>query len=518
MKNFDFWGHKWALSLTAAILLGVSYPPFNLAILQIPAFICLFRIAVLCETKRQVIYYTYPSLVLWNLITTYWLMMATVAGGIAAILANAVLMLIPLLLIRSLFRSSINPVFASIMAASIWVSYEFLHHNWDLAWPWLTLGNGWSNLTGAIQYISVTGVFGISFWIVLSSASFFLYLQNPVRKNLYAAIILFSIFPALSVVTAVTSTTHADGKPVNVAIVQPNSDSYQRFGGLSSLDELLDKLLVMSDTVRTEETDVIIWPENALDASLSYSNMYFDRIQDSLRVWDTQLITGTGYAEYFYDEDTKPQVVRYNHAGVPFNVFNAAFHFQPDQPAGIYRKGKLVPVVERFPFVEFFQSIDRLELVNWGQQMGYGLGLEATTFNVNGAETTALICYDSVFPGWVNKFVENGATFLTIVTNDGWWGNSSGHIQHFAYARLRAIEHRMWVTRSANNGISGIISPDGKVQVQTEYWTEDAFRFTINSNNNPTFYARYGNWIAYISLIVSIFGLGIVYIKNRNRD
>ena len=515
MNRFTFWEHKWALSLTAAIFLSLSYPPFDLAILQIPAFIFLFRIAVICETKRQVIYYAYPSFVLWNLLTTYWLMMATVAGGVAAILANALLMLIPLLIIRYVFKSGVHPVSAGFIAASVWVSYEFLHHNWDLSWPWLTLGNAWSNLTGAIQYISFTGVFGISFWIVLTSALLYKYLSNPLKPILYSAVIAFFAFPVFSVISAISSTSQPDGESIEVAIIQPNSDSYQRFGGLSSLDELLDKLLGMSDSVRTENTDVIIWPENALDSSLPYDNVHFSRIQDSLRVWNTNLITGTGYAEY-YDDDNRPAVVRKNHSGVPFNIFNAAFNFRPDEPPAVYKKGKLVPVVERMPFVEFFQTLDRFQWVDWGRQMGYGPGNEANIFNVNGVQTTALICYDSVFPGWVNQFVNNGAGFLTIITNDGWWGDSSGHKQHFAYARLRAIEHRMWIARSANNGISGIISPDGKVQVETEYWTEDAFTFTIINSNNHTFYAQFGNWIAYMSIIITVFGVG--FTSSRKKD
>src|SRR5690554_5583504 len=147
MKNFSFWNHPWALSVAAAILLSLSYPPFDLAVFQIPAFVFLFRLTALSNSTRQLIYYAYPSFVLWNVAVTYWLMMATIAGGLAAILANALLMVIPLVFIRKLFTSKINPFLAAFFAASFWVTYEFLHHNWDLAWPWLALGNGWANST-----------------------------------------------------------------------------------------------------------------------------------------------------------------------------------------------------------------------------------------------------------------------------------------------------------------------------------------------------------------------------------
>src|SRR5699024_3395289 len=115
----------------------------------------------------------------------------------------------------------------------------------------------------------------------------------------------------------------------------------------------------------------------------------------------------------------------------------------------------------------------------------------------------ALICYDSVYPGWVRQFVQKGAGFVSIITNDGWWGHSSGHLQHFAYARLRAIALQRWVVRSANNGISGIIAPDGSVKVQTDYWTRTAFRHEVRILHELTFYARWGDWLAILMLFIA---------------
>jgi apolipoprotein N-acyltransferase len=501
------WDRPWVLSITASILLAVSFPPFDVAILQIPAFLCLFRINTLSETKREVILYAYPSFVLWNLFTTNWLMMATVAGGVAAILANAALMLIPLLLIRRFQQSNLNPVLTSFFSATIWVSYEFLHHNWDLSWPWLTLGNAWSNLTGVIQYISYTGVFGISFWVVFTSALFYAFIkESKNRRLIITAVTVLLIFPLFSMLSMMTM-NYADEQKLEVTIVQPNSDSYQRYGGEASLNALIDKLLRLSNEARTEETDVIIWPENAVDTSLRVTSPQFDVIKDSLQSWNTSLITGFGLIEIYENQDDQPEVVRESSGGTIYNIYNAALFLNPDQPTEIYRKGRLVPIVERFPFVTFFQQIDIFDWVDWGVIVGYGLGQEPTLFNLNGHQTPALICYDSVFPSWVNQFVHEGAGFLTIITNDGWWGDSAGHKQHFAYARLRAIEQRMWIARSANNGISGIISPDGKVQKKTEYWTEDAFTFTIYNSDHQTFYNRFGDWLGYLSLISVVFGL-----------
>lgn len=516
MKNSQLWNRPWVLSLLSAILLWLSFPPYNLGLLQIPAFVLLFRLSVISVSVRQMIYYAYPSFILWNLLTTYWLMMATVTGGIAAIVANAALMLLPLWLIRKLFLSKMNPIAAAFVAAAAWVSYEFLHHQWDLAWPWLTLGNAWSDLTGVIQYISVTGVWGVSFWVVFSAALAYQSVVTNSKAVLKSAAIIFFAFPVFSALAMINIEQPTD-RPIDVVIVQPNSDSYQRYGGYSSLEDLVSHLLNLSNQARSDSTDLIIWPENALDASITLQNQHIVRIQDSLRAWNTELITGSGYLKY-YPEDRVPSLTRGDHNGRHFNVYNAAFHLHSRREPAVYEKGRLVPVVERFPFVQFFNTIDYYSWIDWGGLMNYGLGSKATVFEIEDGTTPALICYDSVFPGWVNQFVGNGADFLTIITNDGWWGDSAGHVQHFAYARLRAIEQRRWIARSANNGISGVISPDGKIQLETDFWVEEAFEYRLYRSDHKTFYARFGDWLPILMLFVSTGGMVLVYFTPRQKN
>ena len=511
MNTSDLWNKPWVLSLLPAFLLWLSFPPYNFGLLQIPAFVLLFRLSVITVSVRQMIYYAYPSFVLWNLLCTYWLMMATISGGVAAIFANAALMLIPLWFIRKLFLSSLNLVFSSFAAAASWVSYEYLHHQWDLAWPWLTLGNAWSNLTGVIQYISVTGVWGISFWIVFTSALAYQSVLTNSKAVLQSTAVVFFAFPVFSVLSMINIQQPVD-KPADVAIVQPNSDSYQSYGGHNSLEDLVTHLLTLTNEARTDSTDVVIWPENALDSFMTLQNRHIVRIQDSLRAWNTEMITGSGYLKYYPDEDV-PSLTRGDHNGRHYNVYNAAFHLHQRRKPNVYEKGRLVPIVERFPFVEFFNNTDTYNWIDWGALMNYGLGRKATVFDIDGGTTPALICYDSVFPGWVNQFVNNDADFLTIITNDGWWGDSAGHIQHFAYARLRAIEHRRWIARSANNGISGIISPDGKIQLETEYWVEDAFSFRIYRSDHKTFYTRYGDWLPILMLFTTAGSWLLIFVR-----
>src|SRR5690625_7727141 len=117
IKN-QFWQSKWMLALSASVLLALSFPPFDLSILQIPALLFMIRAALLSESKQEVLLYTYPGFVLWNLFSTYWLLMATVAGGGAAILAHALIMVLPVVLFRSFVWSRLDSVAAAVVSAA----------------------------------------------------------------------------------------------------------------------------------------------------------------------------------------------------------------------------------------------------------------------------------------------------------------------------------------------------------------------------------------------------------------
>src|SRR5690554_1156531 len=166
----EWMNDKWVISVTAGILLGLSFPPINLSFLSIPACMLFFYLAEKTTSYKQLAYFSYAGFVVWNLITTYWLMMASLPAGIAAILANSALMTIPLCLAKFFNSRKLNPILAAFLMALSWVGYEFLHHHWDLAWPWLAIANGWANHISLIQYISVTGHLGITFWVMFTAA------------------------------------------------------------------------------------------------------------------------------------------------------------------------------------------------------------------------------------------------------------------------------------------------------------------------------------------------------------
>ena len=121
----------------------------------------------------------------------------------------------------------------------------------------------------------------------------------------------------------------------------------------------------------------------------------------------------------------------------------------------------------------------------------------------SGVAVAPVICYESIFGEYVSEYVNNGAHFIGIITNDGWWGNTQGHKQHFQYARLRAIEQRKSVARSANTGTSGFINQRGDVLQENAYWVQDALVQKIKINAIQTFYAKHGDFIGFFALILS---------------
>lgn len=511
---------RWGLSLSAGLLLGLSYSPFPFPfpLLSIVGFMLFFRLAGQCGGFRDTAYFSYPGFLLWNIITTYWLTMATVAGGVAAILANSALMALTLGLMRLVMLRLPGP-WLGIPAAAVWVTYEWLHLWWDLAWPWLALANAFARATFMVQYIEWTGYFSISFMIVLAAAGLHqaLTARRPELKKTWAgftaAVVLL---PALLSVMLLNVRDFDTDEYVQVVVAQPNYDSYLHNAGYPNTEIPLRELTAMIDSVVTEQTDIMFWPENALMGRVDGRRRSSNDVHlfQKARQWNVPIITGAAYFQYYETSDA-PRVHLVSRDNTPFNYYNSAVGFYPDGSLHVYNKLRLVPVVERMPFVTVLSYLPLG--IDWGEQAGYGKGQQMRLFETNqtGVSAPAIVCYDSVFPAVVRRSVEMGAGFITVITNDGWWGNTSGHQQHYDFARLRAIETRRAVVRSANNGISGMITPDGRPHTQTEYWTRTAFELDVPVHHHSTFYVRYGDWFPGLMSALSLLALGWSVIRGR---
>src|SRR5690606_37527166 len=138
-------------------------------------------------------------------------------------------------------------------------------------------------------------------------------------------------------------------------------------------------------------------------------------------------------------------------------------------------------------------------------------------YGQSGIGAAPVICYESIWGDYVSKYVKEGAQFIAVITNDGWWGNTSGKDQHLDYAKLRAIETRRWVVRSANTGISACMNQRGDIVQQTKWWEPTALKQETSLNGEITFYTNKGGYLAYLGSIARIIFFGIILFKVKKR-
>ncbi|MDE5607059.1 MAG: apolipoprotein N-acyltransferase, partial [Bacteroidales bacterium] len=171
-------------------------------------------------------------------------------------------------------------------------------------------------------------------------------------------------------------------------------------------------------------------------------------------------------------------------------------------------KSKLTPAVEIMPLVDKIGFLEKWAIDLGGIVGTLGTDAEPKVFqSVVAGDTVTyadVICYESIFGDYVTGFCRRGAELLFISTNDGWWGNTPGHRQHAEYARLRAIENRREIARSANTGISGFISQRGDVLERTAYWEPAVIKHDMKTNRKLTLYSRYGDVLGRMFLPVSL--------------
>ena len=466
------------------------------------------------EKKKSVSWIFIFSLIaffIFNFLTTFWVEKASAefGEGLVAVLLNSLFMAITFLIYSFLYRLVLNYFsknrfrvkFLGLFILSLcWIGFELLHMNWDLNWPWLTLGNVFANHPSWVQWYSYTGVLGGTIWILVLNYMFFqTYLNFPYKnklnfRNHFFYLILF-LFPfSLSKIMYYAFQYH--GNEGHVLVAQPNIDP----NGNNHRDYERYFMNLINDN-QTDTVNYIVFPESFFP-NQHHSNFISDLLdQNNYRF--TNFIFGT---QVHRDDKI------YNTA-VQLNLNNKG-----NKQRAYHYKSKLVPGPELTPFSSSLQPF--LDFTGLSLQLG---GLDkGDTINVFYSTDSVycvapIICYESVFPNHVRKFIKKGAQAIFVITNDGWWGNSQGRKQHNAYARIRAIETRRYVVRSANTGISSVINPKGDFEHMLDSNMEGSFVKKITFLTNKTFYVKYGNLLIFCYLASFIFfvpKLGLKYIKN----
>lgn len=514
----------YGLAVLSGTLLGFSFPPFRLGLLAcvglVPLLVALARRERLVSSLRLV----YVAMLVFHVITLNW------TGGYAhgndpyMMIAGAVTMLvhpffyfIPLGLYHAA-RKRLGGAAALAALPFLWVGYEYSHSLSEWSFPWLTIGNSQSYDIARIQFISVTGIWGLSCWvIVLNVLTYLLYCELAGRRwtrragMLAVIMVITALFPTAEGLyvlgRAPAPGTPAPGTPVTVGIVQSNVDPWEKWGrqGRDLLDLYtgLTRRLVADTTV--PRPAIVLWPETAITGYplLPMSRPLLEGLHGAADSMHVAILTGITHAVFYNDAARAPASARTSRVGgEKYDAFNAAAFIQPDvDSVAWYGKMKMVPIAERVPYADMFAFLDFLR---WGVGIGgWQIGPAQTVFrdSAAGVAFSSLICYESTYPGFVASFVRKGASFLALITIDSWWGKMSGAYQHRQFAVFRAVENRRWIARCAVGGISCYIDPYGRSYDDTDLFTERTLSRTIGASGEMTFYTLHGDWLGQCALL-----------------
>lgn len=517
------------MALASALLLWLAWPPIPfsgilLLVALVPLLMAIENIITGQGGKKGTKVFLTAGLAafVWNTLSIYWVFNAI--NAVMPVYLAIFISLIPFglaaLLIALAFRAyyqlrkkySINISLGALVC--FWLSYEYLHQSWDLAFPWMNLGNGMASTTPLVQWYEYTGVYGGSLWIWVCNIFFFLLMINRKKHSQRKLVTNYGLLALLIFVPMVLSLIRYKGyeeheNPSNIVVVQPNIDPFEKYGKLSSQQQV-EHLIQLSESIGQTNTEFFIWPETAIASSTNEQTIRSDpnyvRIGQFLSNYRNGGVLSGIESYVIYPGASTTSARNIEGTDQYFDVFNAAVFIDNSSKVQFYHKSKLVPGVEKLPFsgLGFLKPL----FASFGGATGsYGQQEEPNVFySSSGIGAAPIICYESIWGNYVAQYIKQGAQFIAVITNDGWWGNTAGKSQHLDYARLRAIETRRWVVRSANTGISAFIDQKGTVVQESEWWTATALKQDINLNEEITFYVEYGDIIAYIALFGSTIG------------
>lgn len=520
------------LSSLSGLLLGIGFPdilpvPFLLFVAWVPLLLVLEKHQN-TDKKRVFLGFAFHTFIVWNVVATYWVMNTAFVAGLFANFVNSLLMCIPFLLY--LISKKYMPKLGFMPLIAYWLCFEYIHLQWELTWPWLNLGNGWAEYPSLIQWYSYTGTFGGSLWVWVANIlvlNTYLSYQNQKQFDTLAVLktTAWMLLPMALSVFMYSSYTEKEN-PIDVVVVQPNFEPhYQKFN--IGEREQIKRFAQLSLSQLDKEVDYLVFPET------SYGFVKEEDVRDDAATRslsralaefnDLNIITGlNAYHDLRPDELPSPATRERQQGGksIAYEVFNLAAQI-PINPAAepqTYRKSKMVPGAESFPFKELLFFMEPLVNQLGGSVSGLGSQPERSVFSSQTAKIGPAICYESIFGEYYTGYVHAGAQAVFIMTNDGWWDNTAGHRQHLYYASLRAVETRRSIARSANTGISAFINQRGDILQPTQYDEPIAIRGNINLNDDITFYVQWGDIIARIALFASILFLLNTFVKARIKE
>jgi apolipoprotein N-acyltransferase len=470
-------------ALTGALLV-LSLPKPDLYNFAWVALVPLLFAIVRSTSATDVLVSSYTAGVVFFAGTCYWITETmSIYGGLSTPLAFGVAALFALMfgLYFLLFGLGLHLAIKTfgarglLFAAPLWVTVELLRSLLFSGFPWMLSGYALVPYAGILQIVTWTGVYGLSFLATGVNSAIVYGLMKLRKRWIAAALVTVAIAAFLPVFGA-----QSGADPISVRIVQTNISIDQSWRKPES-DDLMNELSSIS-TQGGMKPRLVVWPETPAPFYLTADAEFRSRMQNIARKLGAYFLVG-----YIDAVGEGPA----NSAG----LLNPA----GDQVSR-YDKMHLVPFGEYVPFKRllfFAESLTR--------QVGeFVPGTDYTLSTLDGHKVSTIICYESIFPNLVRQGVKRGAGLIVLITNDGWFGQSSAPYQHLRMGVARAVENRRYMVRNANTGISAIIDPYGRIEAQTPIGVRTILDGTAHFRSDRTFYTQYGDVFAYVNVLLVV--------------
>lgn len=509
------------LSLLSGLLLTIAWPVWGYPIFIFFAFVPLLMIEDdLCQTGNGHFFWiVFLSLFLWNTATTWWVWNATPAA-IIAWLTNALLMTIVFMLFHATKKRLCNNIWGNFFLIPYWMAFELLTYHWIAKWPWLNLGNVFSTCHQWVQWYEYTGIAGGTLWVLLVNiliSNFIITRKDSQKKESYChlAVALALIIAPIVYSLVVYHNYEEQGEDTEIIVVQQNCDPWNEQFDSDFYRNTIQRNISLAESLVTPNTKFIVSSESAIQEGIWWddtdASWSIQAIREFLKKHPQSCyVIGATTHEWVPEgmEDDFPA----RRVGTTDNYYYTHNSALLIDTASIQHRNKsqLTPGVEAVPEWKFLKESS----VTIGIARGT-LKTDSTSHNMSfaGHEIGAAICYESAFNEYVGSFTKKGADLLFVMTNDGWWGDTPGYKQHFEFSKLRAIENRRCIARSANTGRSGFFNQRGDVMQPTKYWEPAAIRETLKANTKVTFYAQHGDYLSRIALFCAIISALCLIIK-----
>ncbi len=482
------------------------------ALFGLVPLLCAERIAGICGMKRFWLVH-YLCFVLWNALTTFWIWNATAGGAVFAILVNAAQMSIVFGIFR-FSRRRFGGILPYIFLMVMWIAWERFYFAAEISWPWLTLGNAFATTTKLVQWYSVTGTLGGSLWIWGTNLAVFGLMCSfsggawwrmnlKARFAALAGTVLLLGGPVTASLLMYGGYEEKSESALKIAVGQPNIDINQKFSTMSQAEQTAALLQLFSQAggdislyvaPETFSSDVILNDMGSSPTVRSLAGFLESRPESNL-------LFGAS-AWKITDRRSRPSLLARPYGDGWIESYNSAIVLGSGMNPEVYHKSRLVVGVEKTPFPKLFTRIDDM----LGGVMGRCVPQDKVTclHLMDGTPFGSPVCYESVYGEYCTAYVREGAEFLTVITNDAWWGDTPGYRQHLSYSRLRAIELRRDIARSANTGISAFINQRGDIVSATSWWQAAVLEGEVNLNTEITPFVKYGDIVGRICTLVFI--------------